>query len=172
MKLDGSDFEIFDLPPRFAQDRAELDARWKALQLEAHPDRFATQGEAAQRVAMQWSLRINEAHRRLKDPVERATQLCTLHGHAPQAETHTAMPAAFLVQQMDWREQLEAAATPERVEALGADVAALRRHLLAELAAAIDAHADWPAAAARVRELMFVARFAEEIERRLEALGA
>jgi molecular chaperone HscB len=72
---------------RFAQDRAVLDARWKELQREAHPDRFAAQGAAAQRVAMQWSVRINEAYQRLKDPLRRAAYLCELHGAPIQAET-------------------------------------------------------------------------------------
>ena len=69
-----------------------LDARWKELQREAHPDRFAAHGAAAQRLAMQWSVRINEAYQRLKDPLKRAAYLCELqrrpgqcrkqHGHA------------------------------------------------------------------------------------------
>ncbi|MCH1990967.1 co-chaperone HscB, partial [Achromobacter xylosoxidans] len=69
MNLQSDDFELFDLPRRFAQERPAIDTRWKALQREAHPDRFAAQGAAAQRVAMQWSVRINEAYQRLKDPV-------------------------------------------------------------------------------------------------------
>ena len=77
-----------------------LDARWKDLQREAHPDRFAAQGPAAQRVAMQWSVRINEAYQRLRDPLKRAAYLCELHGAPIRAEDNTAMPAAFLMQQM------------------------------------------------------------------------
>ena len=84
-----------------------LDARWKDLQREAHPDRFAAQGPAAQRVAMQWSVRINEAYQRLKDPLKRAAYLCELHGAPIRAEDNTAMPAAFLMQQMQWREALD-----------------------------------------------------------------
>ena len=72
MNLQSTDFELFAVPARFAQDRAQLDARWKELQREVHPDRFAAQGAAAQRVAMQWSARINEAYQRLKDPQRRA----------------------------------------------------------------------------------------------------
>ncbi len=83
------------MPARFAQDRAALDARWKDLQREAHPDRFAAQGAAAQRVAMQWSVRINEAYQRLKDPLKRAAYLCELHGAPIDAENNTAMPARF-----------------------------------------------------------------------------
>ncbi|MEK9952565.1 MAG: co-chaperone HscB, partial [Curvibacter sp.] len=62
MNLQSDDFELFGLPRRCAQDRSLIDARWKDLQREAHPDRFAAQGAAAQRVAMQWSVRINEAY--------------------------------------------------------------------------------------------------------------
>ena len=63
-RLFYDDFTLFGLTQQFAQDRAAVDARWKALQREAHPDKFAAQGAAAQRVAMQWSVRINEAYQR------------------------------------------------------------------------------------------------------------
>src|SRR5665811_196298 len=105
--LQSTDFELFDVPMQFAQDRAVLDARWKELQREAHPDKFVAQGVAAQRVAMQWSVRINEAYQRLKDPLKRASYLCELHGAAVNAENNTAMPPDFLMQQMDWREALD-----------------------------------------------------------------
>ena len=94
ISLQTNDFELFDVPAQFAQDRAQLDARWKALQREAHPDRFAAEGAAAQRIAMQWSVRINEAYQRLKDPLKRAAYLCELQGAPVQAENNTAMPSA------------------------------------------------------------------------------
>src|SRR5205085_5900271 len=62
VNLHSSDFELFGLPQRFAQERSGIDARWKELQREAHPDRFAAQGASAQRAALQWSVRINEAY--------------------------------------------------------------------------------------------------------------
>ena len=52
MKLDSDDFELFGLARRFALDPGALDARWRALQTEVHPDKFAAQGAAAQRVAV------------------------------------------------------------------------------------------------------------------------
>ena len=70
--LQADDFALFGVSRQFVQDLAQLEARWKALQREAHPDKFAAQGSAAQRLAMQWSVRINEAWQRLKDPVRRA----------------------------------------------------------------------------------------------------
>lgn len=119
MKLDDDDFALFGLPRRQALDRAALDATWRRLQAEVHPDRFAGQGAAAQRVAMQWSVRVNEAYRRLKDPVQRAAVLCALAGVPIDAERNTAMPASFLMQQMAWREALDDAADdPVAVQAL------------------------------------------------------
>ena len=58
---------------------------------------------------MQWSVRINEAYQRLKDPLRRAAYLCELGGASIQAENNTAMPTAFLMQQMSWREALDEA---------------------------------------------------------------
>lgn len=171
MQLSDNDFQIFGLPERYELQRSELDARWKALQSEVHPDRFAAEGAAAQRVAMQWSVRVNEAYQRLKDPLQRSAYLCGLHGVPVQAENNTAMPAAFLMQQMEWREQLDEARDLPSVEALADAVAQRQRQMHAELAQAIDGRQDWASAAQTVRALMFVARFAADVDRRLDALG-
>ncbi len=135
MNIDADDFTLLGLPRTFALERAQLDAAWKALQARVHPDRFAAEGAASQRVAMQWAVRVNEAHQRLKDPLKRAAYLCELAGVPVNAENNTAMPGAFLMQQMQWREALEEAGS-----------------------------------AADVRALMFVRRFRQDVERRLEAL--
>ncbi len=171
MRLDDDDFALFGLPRRFAQERAEVDARWRGLQAEVHPDRFASEGTAAQRVALQWAVRVNEAYQRLKDPLKRAAYLCELAGQRIDAENNTAMPGAFLMQQMAWREALEEATSVEQVEALADEVAAHRREALAALGDTIDTRADMAAAAQQVRALMFVERFAGDVDRRLEALG-
>ncbi len=170
MKLDDDDFTLFGLPQRFALDRAALDAQWRALQAEVHPDKFAAQGAAAQRVAMQWAVRVNEAYQRLKDPLRRAAYLCELRGVPIDAERNTAMPAAFLMQQMAWREALDDAADADAVEALDDSVAGEERRLLAVVADLLDVQGDTAAAAQQVRALMFVARFRDDLRRRLEAL--
>lgn len=171
MNLQSDDFELFGLPRRMEQDRGAIDARWKELQREAHPDKFAAQGPAAQRVAMQWSVRINEAYQRLKDPMRRAAYLCELHGAPIRAEDNTAMPAAFLMQQMEWREALEEARAESALDALDDAVQDARRAALAECARCIDGQQDYAGAARQVRALMFIARFGDDIERRREQLG-
>ena len=171
MNLQSDDFELFGVPQRFAQERSALDARWKELQREAHPDRFAAQGAAAQRVAMQWSVRINEAYQRLKDPQRRAAYLCELHGAPIRAEDNTAMPAAFLMQQMQWREDLEDASSAAAVDALAFEVQQARSAGLERCAELLDTHRDFAGAAQQVRALMFIARFAKDIAQRQDQLG-
>ena len=170
MNLQADDFDLFGIEPRFAQDRALIDARWKALQREAHPDKFAAHGNAAQRLAMQWSVRINEAYQRLKDPLKRAGYLCELRGAPIDAETNTAMPPAFLMHQLEWREALDEATEAAEVQAILDQVESLRREMLQRCEQLLD-HDDEPKAAAdEVRGLMFVRRFAREVDDRLEQL--
>ena len=172
MNLQSNDFELFDIPMQFAQDRAAIDARWKQLQREAHPDKFAAQGVAAQRVAMQWSVRINEAYRRLKQPLSRASYLCELHGAPIQAENNTAMPTEFLMQQMAWREALDDASTPQAMQEIALTVNESGGELLLKIEHALDIEKNFMAAAQLVRRLMFTERFAHEVDARIDQLAA
>ena len=164
MNLQSNDFELFGVPVQFAQDKAVIDARWKALQREAHPDNFAAQGAAAQRVAMQWSVRINEAYQRLKDSLRRAAYLCELHGAPINAENNTAMPAEFLMQQMEWRESLDDAKTIENVNQIELQRVSAQRSVLLK----IEQTLDFKAAAELVRTLMFIERFGDDLDARIE----
>jgi molecular chaperone HscB len=170
VKLSDDDFSLFGLPQRQAVDAQALAVQWRALQAQVHPDRFASEGAAAQRLAMQWAVRVNAAYQRLKDPLKRGAYLCELRGEPINAENNTAMPGAFLMQQMAWREALDDAADAEAVEALDDTVAAEERRMRAALSDALDVQGDTAAAAQQVRALMFVARFREDIRRRLDAL--
>ncbi len=169
MNLDSDDFELFALDRRFALESVLLDARRRTLQAQTHPDRFAAQGEAAQRIALQWAVRVNEAYERLKDPLRRAAYLCELRGERIDAETNTAMPTAFLMQQMELREALDGARSAEEIQALASQLAAQREAALWRLENMLDVRGDAAAATQEVRALMFLERFAADIDTRLEA---
>ena len=171
IRLHSDDFELFGLQPRFEQDRSAIDQRWKDLQREAHPDKFAAQGPAAQRIAMQWSVRINEAYQRLKDPLKRAAYLCELRGAPINAENNTAMPADFLVEQMTWREALDDAQSEAELDALNAQLNRARDQTLQRIGQLLDHKNDPTAAAQQDRALMFVERFGHDVEARLDQLG-
>lgn len=176
ISLQASDFELFGLPAAFELDRSQIDLQWKSLQREAHPDRFASEGAAAQRIAMQWSVRINEAYNRLKDPLKRAAYLCELNGAAVNAENNTNMPSAFLMQQMEWREALDdckalkaSDAKDEALEKLLDEVDASHAQALKQIAKLIDVEHNFPAAVSQVRALMFIEKFAQEVQHQLDA---
>jgi molecular chaperone HscB len=120
---------------------------------------------------MQWSARINEAYARLKDPLKRAAYLCELRGAPINAENNTAMPAAFLVEQMEWREALDDAQAGADVDALDEQLNRARRQVLERIGQLLDEQGDAPAAAQQVRALMFIERFGEDVQARLEQLG-
>ncbi len=156
-------FALLGLPPRFALDVAQLEAAHKRVQAQVHPDRFAVASAAEKRVAMQWATRANEAFTVLRDPQQRAAYLCELNGVPIEAESNTAMPTSFLMQQMQWREALDEVSGDADRTRLQSEVDSVRADILAELRRTLDEAFDYTAAAALVRQLMFIDRFAAEI---------
>ena len=106
IKLSDSDFDIFGLPCQFELDSAALSASYLRLQNQTHPDRFANSSAQEKRLAVQWATRVNEAYKRLQNPMERAIYWCELHGENPRGQQSN-LPPALLMQQMEWREALE-----------------------------------------------------------------
>lgn len=173
--LNRSHFELLGLPERFDVDPAALQQAYRRLQAAVHPDRFAASGATERRIAMQLATRANEAYRTLADPGLRAAYLCERSGEPIRAETHTAMPTAFLLQQMAWRETLEDARRARDRKALAelsAELVEQRAHLLAELAEFIDGSRDYRRAADAVRRWMFVDRFGTEVAVAEDGLAA
>ena len=100
-------YELFGIEPGYDLDREALAAVHLELQKAVHPDRYAAATPLEKRLAVQRAAQVNEAYRTLKDPVERARYLLSLHGIDTEEETNTAMSPAFLMEQMEWRERLD-----------------------------------------------------------------
>ena len=165
MDIQDNHFVLFGLPERFAVDGAVLDRAYRDVQTQVHPDRFVGQGATEQRVALQWATRANEAYRVLRDPLARAVYLCTLRGRDPADQRDTSMSPAFLMQQLEWREALDAARAaddPTSIEALRLQLAAARTTLQDETGTALEGD-DVDGAVERVRQWMFVERFADDV---------
>ncbi len=168
-------FELFGLRAAFALDADALDRAYRGVQERVHPDRHASGGDADRRASMQWTMRANEAYRTLKDPMERARYLLELNGVDVAFETNTAMPADFLVRQMELREELEAAAAAKDAAALDALRAGIRadaRAIEGTLAELLDLRHDYAAAGALVRKLKFLRRLDEEVDALFDAIEA
>jgi molecular chaperone HscB len=163
-------FSLFGLPSAYTLDAVALERAYREIQARIHPDKFVNAGEAEKRASMQWTTRVNEAYRTLKDPVLRAKYLLEQAGHDVGFETNTAMPPAFLMRQLELRESLEEARDQSSLDELSAQLKRDRQRLETLLAAKIDAEHDLPAAVGILRELQFLARFGEEIGSAYEGL--
>jgi len=173
--LNKSHFELLGLPERYGIDAGALQQAFRRLQSAVHPDRFVAAGATERRIAMQLATRANEAYRTLADPGRRAAYLCERHGAPLRAETNTAMPPAFLMQQMEWREMLEDARRASDRAALAGLAQRLCDHrdrLLDEIALAIDRDHDYPRAADAVRRWMFLDKFGAEVALAEDGLAA
>src|SRR5205823_12121739 len=144
--LTSNHFELFGLEPVFALNSDSLDSAYRDIQAKVHPDRFAHAGDAERRASLQWTTRVNEAYRTLKDPLQRAKHLLELRGVDVAFETNTAMPADFLVQQMALRESLEEVVQTKDAAALDTlrkNLASEKRALERRIGESIDAKKDY-----------------------------
>jgi len=168
--LNQNHFELFGLPARFAVEPAGLEARYRELQREVHPDRFAAAPDAERRMSMQLAARVNEAYQTLKSPLKRAVYILQLRGVDPKFETNTAMPAEFLMEQMSWRERIEAGSErPETLLQLQAGLRGESGKIYEALHRQLDERRD-AAASQTARMLMFYEKLAEEIGDKLAEL--
>jgi molecular chaperone HscB len=168
-----SHFDLFGLAPAYALETEALERSYREIQSRVHPDRFAHAGDAERRASLQWTTRVNEAYRTLKDPVQRAKHLLELHGVDLAFETNTAMPRDFLMQQMELRESLEQAVQTKdasSVDALRNNLVQEKRALERAIAEAIDVRKDYRGAAELVRKLQFLDKLDSEIDAAYETI--
>jgi molecular chaperone HscB len=157
-------FDLFGLSPIYSIEGEALERSYREIQSKVHPDRYAHAGDAERRASLQWTTRVNEAYRTLKDPVQRAKHLLELHGVDVAFETNTAMPPEFLMQQMELRESLEEAKTPASLDEMRKRLRQNKAELQKQIAEALDIRKDYAGAAGLVRKLQFLDRLDEEID--------
>ena len=167
-------FELFELPVQFDINVADLNARYRKLQQQFHPDRYASGSDQEQRMAMELTASINEGLRILKDPVNRGRYLLELSGVAVDQETDTVMDPAFLVEQMELRERLDSIqhvsnATAALI-ALSREVDQLYRRRVDELSNELKVDGELQKARSIVRELQFLQKLRAQIEETEEIL--
>jgi molecular chaperone HscB len=172
MDFRADHFALFGLNQAFRLDLSDLDSRYRDIQAQVHPDRFVNAGDAERRMSMQWATHANEAYLTLKKPLERAKYMLHLSGHDIQAENNTAMPADFLMEQMEWREAVMEARQGGDHHELEHLHNRLRSDINArfdELATLFDIN-DHATATDLVRRLMFLEKLLHEIDDALASL--
>ncbi len=159
-------FALFELPVTFSIDLTQLKLRYLALQKQLHPDNFAHKSEQEQRMAMQKSTQINDAWQQLSHPVLRAESIIQLHlGENQQMKSNH--DVAFLMQQMQWREELEGIEEQQDLSALDAFSAKIQlqnQSIMQNLAEKLEKQ-DWEQAKKFTDQLRFIQKLEQEIER-------
>ncbi len=170
--LSGFDdyFALFQLKPQFKIDRQALESAYLTVQQKVHPDMHAQASDSDKRVSMQLSALANSAYRTLMNPIQRGLYMCARNGVDPQLETNTAMPAQFLMQQMEWREALDDVRDqPSKLDELYKEVEKTRANLLKEVEVTIDEANNFDLAATQLRALLFIDKFGAELEDAISA---
>ena len=166
-------FSLFSLPRAFRIDTAALDKRYREIQAQVHPDRYANADEAERRQSMQWATRVNEAYQALKAPLTRARYLLELTGYPINVENNTSMPPEFLMEQMEWREAVaEARQAREQteLEQLYHRVKQRMKRRYEQIGELLDDQHDYVQAGDRVLRLMFLEKLLFEIDDAMAAL--
>ncbi|MDO9205121.1 Fe-S protein assembly co-chaperone HscB [Methylotenera sp.] len=166
-------FELFDLKPIFNIELEILESNYRKIQSEAHPDRFVTAPAAEKLKSMQLATLANEAYLTLKNPANRAKYLLELQGITAISETNTAMPAEFLMQQMEWRETLEDAITAKNIESLEnllSEIQIEAKSLQSSLVKLLDEEKDYTTATDATRKLIFIEKVCADIHKAIEQI--
>jgi molecular chaperone HscB len=107
VNLNQNYFELFDLPINPEVDFELLSMRYRELQQQTHPDRFASASEHEQRMSLQHTTLVNEAYEVLCSNLKRAVYLLELRGTELTEKENTAVEPDFLMEQIELREALE-----------------------------------------------------------------
>jgi molecular chaperone HscB len=160
-------FQLFGLPVSFALQPDQLGQRYRQLQAELHPDRYAAAPVQEQRLAVQYSALVNEAYATLRKPLTRAIYLLGMVGIGEEQVAAQQIDGGFLIMQMELREKLESLddlVEPELVlehllTEINGDMTALR----AEFAQAYGA-GDFETAAGACVKMQYLDKLLREAE--------
>nr|ELR5132170.1 co-chaperone HscB [Providencia rettgeri] len=166
-------FTLFGLTPVYAIDSEQLTQRFQDLQRQYHPDRFATCSEQEKMQALQKAATINAAYQALRHPLKRAEYMLSLHGFDINNEQHTMHDTAFLMEQLELREELDNiknnADALELLSTFMKNVKQMQQTRSVLMVTELDAM-QWEKAADTVRKLRFLDKLqqqAEQLEERL-----
>jgi molecular chaperone HscB len=166
-------FQLFTLPEQFDIDTKLLEANFRKIQSASHPDRFVSASAAEKLASMQLATLSNEAYGTLKNAARRAKYLLEKQGIDAVADTNTALPMDFLMQQMEWREQLEDAKAAKDIPAMDKLYSELRSEakvLERELTGLFDDKKDYASATEVTRKLIFIDKVCADIQQAIEYL--
>ena len=159
-------FELFGLDPVFDIDYSRLHAEQQGLQAIYHPDRYVSASERDKRVSVQVASWVNQAYETLQDPVKRSRYLLEINGADIPDDSTTTSDTAFLMEQIELREQVESCRQGEdglqRSDRIGAGLAHRANQLAAEFVSHFEA-SQFDQAITSSRKMQFVQRIQQQL---------
>jgi molecular chaperone HscB len=159
-----SPFELLGVPVLFALDEQELEKRHRDLSRALHPDRYAGRPSSERREALSRAISVNEAFRKLRDPISRAEALLSQLGR-DVSETNLPRPEmALLMRIMEQREALSTARRSgdrARIESIAAQAAEATEDATERMA---DAFSEDPIPVEQVLNLLGELRYLQRLK--------
>ena len=157
-------FTLLQLPEAFVIDLETLHQNYQSIQKDIHPDRFVTFDDEAKLESIKKTAQVNDAYQTLKSPIRRAEYLLQLKGINIHDEKYTAVPQDFLMQQMEWREELETHKLDKvALEKLAQDIQKNKNDMMNQLPSFFDDKNHLNDAIRVTRELNFIEKIEQHI---------
>ncbi len=159
-------FDIFQLDKTFDINYNMLEKNYRNLASQYHPDRTTMLSAFEQRQQMMLFTTINQAYETLKNPLSRANYLLKLNG-IDADEKHTNIDSDFLIQQMQWHEELETAQTTEEYKSINNKILMEKQEIINKLTDDF-AKSNYNSALENFQRARFIYKLLEEINNKLE----
>jgi molecular chaperone HscB len=159
-------FEIFNIPVSTEIDLTKVSEVYREIQKQVHPDRFVNADEQARRIAMQKTSLINQAFQTLKEPIARLQYLMSLKGVDMDSETDTSMDGVFLMEQMEFREEIsEVREKEDPLDKLDVMASKIKKQLNDFMSSFESSYqnAELDAARGTVRKMQFLVKAQKEV---------
>lgn len=112
-------FKLLEVERRFEVNAADLSRKFRALQNQVHPDKFAGKDDDREKTnSIDWSTLLNKAYKTLSVPLPRGEYM--LRNHLPDKDEvgKTIRSQAFLGEMMEKNEEVDEADTKSELEKL------------------------------------------------------
>lgn len=158
-------FTLLGVQPACQIDLATLERHYREAQAKWHPDRFVNSSAGERLAALQQTSLLNDAYSTLKTPLRRAEHLLAVLADESSMKSGRKLDTAFLLQQLELREELEALVSSRELDGL----AELHKTVSGQLnmqwqAFSSQVHEqDWCAARLGLQKLQFLQRLQDEI---------
>lgn len=144
-------------------DTKLLDQQYRIIQKTVHPDRFINATDLEQKQSLHKSTQINNAYQTLKNPIQRASYIIRLYFKGKE----NTLPSDFLMQQMQWEEELEEVNNLEVLQTFMRKIKSENILLMNLLIVHLDEKKAWESALQILGKIKFITNLLSKIQKKI-----